>query len=85
MLGRQKQWMSATRSTPAHQPSLHLLSEPQLTETICTELVGDLLLPNPRTFFSLYLTPLTSTSLLENLSSLGFSITNRSAKLSVSE
>lgn len=50
-------------------PSLHLPLEPQLTETICTELVSDILLPNPRTFFSLYLqclTPLTSTSLLKS-------------------
>ena len=67
--------------TPARQSAPAFISHlsPQLTETICTELVNDFLLPHPRTFFSLYLqflTPLTSAS-LENLSSLGFCITNQ--------
>jgi len=49
-------------------PSFHLPFESPLTETICTKRVNDLLLPNPRTFFSFclqFLIPLTSASLLK--------------------
>lgn len=65
--GQAETMMPMTQSTP-HQPSLHLSFDSQFTETICTDLVNDLLSPNPRVFFSLHLqllSPLTHTSLLK--------------------